>query len=115
MNGETQMKIRTLAIGAVTALLLAVPTIAEAAWGLTTGTANVRTGPSTAYARITTLPGGAQVWIDGQQSGWYHVVYNGRGRLRLVEPDRHPHGDGAAPLQARNGAAVRLHAEAMVG
>ena len=72
------MKLRTLAMGAVTALMLAVPTIAEAAWGLTTGSANVRTGPSTAYARIATLPGGAQVWIDGQQGGWYHVVYNGR-------------------------------------
>jgi uncharacterized protein YraI len=75
---QTQMKLRTLAMGAVTALMLAVPTIAEAAWGLTTGSANVRTGPSTAYARIATLPGGAQVWIDGQQGGWYHVVYNGR-------------------------------------
>jgi uncharacterized protein YraI len=78
MNGDTQMKIRTLVMGAVTALLFAVPTIAEAAWGVTTGTANVRTGPSTGYAKITTLPGGAQVWVDGQQNGWYHISYNGR-------------------------------------
>jgi uncharacterized protein YraI len=72
------MKLRTLAMGAVTALLMAVPTIAQAAWGYTTGAVNMRTGPSAGYAKVTTLPAGVQVWVGGQQNGWYHVTYNGR-------------------------------------
>ena len=41
------MKLRALAIGAVTAAFLAIPTIAMAAWGQVTGNVNLRTGPST--------------------------------------------------------------------
>lgn len=72
------MKLRTLVLGAATAMLVAIPAIAQAAWGVTTGTANVRSGPSTSYAKITTLPGGVRVFIDGQQNGWYHVNLDGR-------------------------------------
>ncbi len=72
------MKIRTALIGAATAALVAIPAIAQAAWGVTTGSVNMRTGPGTSHARITTLPAGAQVFVGGNVGGWYQVTYNGR-------------------------------------
>jgi uncharacterized protein YraI len=65
-------------MGAVAALLMAAPSIAQAAWGQATGSVNMRTGPAASYAKITTLPAGARVWIDGKLNGWYHLIYNGR-------------------------------------
>jgi len=77
-NGATVMKFRTLAIGAATAALLAVPSIAEAAWGQATGNVNMRTCASAGCAKITVVPAGAPVWIGGTQGGWYFVTFNGR-------------------------------------
>ena len=71
------MKMRTMTIGAVTAMLLAVPSIAEAPRARTTGTVNLRTGPSTGYAKVATLPAGARISVGGNIGGWYHVSYNG--------------------------------------
>lgn len=70
------MKLRALAIGAVTAAFLAIPTIAMAAWGQVTGNVNLRTGPSVQYSRILTLPAGASVWVNGPAgNGWLNVRY----------------------------------------
>ena len=73
---ERKMKLRNLIIGAATAALLAVPTMAMAAWGHVTGNVNLRTGPGTNYARITTLPAGASVFVNGAAgNGWVNVRY----------------------------------------
>lgn len=71
------MKLRTALIGAATAALVAIPAIAQAAWGVTTGSVNMRTGPSTGYAKVTTLPAGARIFVGGNVGGWYQVTYNG--------------------------------------
>jgi uncharacterized protein YraI len=72
------MRLRALALGAVAATMVAVPTIANAAWGQATGSVNMRTCASTQCAKITTVPAGAQVWVEGVQGGWYQVNFNGR-------------------------------------
>lgn len=72
------MKLRTALLGAVTAALVAIPAIAHAAWGFTTGNVNMRAGPGTGYSRITTLPAGAQVFVGQKVNGWYQVTYNGQ-------------------------------------
>lgn len=41
------------------------------------GTINIRTGPSTGYSRITLVYTGKQVTIVGEESGWYHVQFDG--------------------------------------
>lgn len=71
------MRLRTFALGAVTASMVAIPAIAHAAWGTATGNVNMRTCPSTQCARIGTVPAGAQVWVGGAQGGWYQVNFNG--------------------------------------
>jgi uncharacterized protein YraI len=71
------MKLRTLALGAITASVIAVPAIAEAAWGQATGTVNMRACASTACAKIAVVPAGARVWVGGSQGGWYQVRYGG--------------------------------------
>jgi uncharacterized protein YgiM (DUF1202 family) len=38
----------------------------------------LRTGPSTGYTRIMTIPEGASVEVLGTKSGWYKVIYSGR-------------------------------------
>jgi uncharacterized protein YraI len=73
------MRLRALAIAATTALgMTAMPHIAAAAgWGWTTGDLNLRTCPSVSCAKITVMPRGARVWIDGVSGGWYHLIYRG--------------------------------------
>ena len=73
------MKLKALILGAATAAFLAVPTIASAAWGQVTGSVNMRTGPSPGYQRITTLPAGARVWVNGPAgNGWVSISYSGQ-------------------------------------
>jgi uncharacterized protein YraI len=73
------MRLRTLALGAVTAAsMVAIPAIASASPGTATGAVNMRTCASTSCARITVVPAGAQVWINGQQGSWLNVTYQGR-------------------------------------
>jgi hypothetical protein len=39
---------------------------------------NLRSGPSTSYAILTTMPNGATVTVNqGPSNGWYNVTYNG--------------------------------------
>jgi uncharacterized protein YraI len=73
------MRLRTLALGAVTAAsMVAIPTLASASPGTATGAVNMRTCASTSCARIGTVPAGAQVWINGQQGNWLNVTFQGR-------------------------------------
>ena len=73
------MRLRTLALGAVTAAsMIAMPAIAQAAWGKATGSVNFRTCASTGCPSMGVVPGGAQVWINGSQGSWYNVTFQGR-------------------------------------
>lgn len=72
------MRLRALALGAVAATMVAVPTIANAAWGQATGSVNMRTCASVQCAKITTVPAGARVWVEGALGSWYQVNFNGR-------------------------------------
>ena len=56
---------------------IAAPAAAQAAVGFTTGDVNMRTGPSTGYHRILTIPEGSRVFIHGCSS-WCSVRYHGR-------------------------------------
>lgn len=73
------MKRRSLVIAAAFAAMLAMPQVAEAAWGYVTGASalNLRTCASVRCARITAMPYGARVWITGSTGGWYQLNYNG--------------------------------------
>lgn len=44
----------------------------------TTANLNMRTGPSTRYSRITTIPKGTKVTVKRYTGGWYEITYGGR-------------------------------------
>ncbi len=69
------MSLRMLTLVAATAAVLAFPVAAEAA--RVTGSVNLRTGPSTGYAVITTLARGAYVGVGRCVPGW--CLVNARG------------------------------------
>jgi uncharacterized protein YraI len=50
---------------------------AEAATGFATGTVNMRTGPGTAYAKVTTIPAGAEVEVF-ECTSWCQVAFAGQ-------------------------------------
>ena len=41
------------------------------------GTINVRSGPGTTYAKLTTIRSGRLVTIEGKENGWYHISFDG--------------------------------------
>ena len=45
--------------------------------GVTTGSVNFRTGPSTAYSKIKQLPQGEQLLLYSYENGWYSVYCSG--------------------------------------
>lgn len=57
----------------VVAAFLASSAVALAYSGYTTGNVNMRTGPGTGYARITTLPAGAAINVVYCDGSWCHV------------------------------------------
>lgn len=59
------------------AAIVAAASAASAEPGRTVGAVNLRTGPSTAYARITTIPAGASIDIQ-YCSGWCRVTWEGK-------------------------------------
>lgn len=69
------MSLRTLTLIAATFAAIAFPVAAEAA--LTTGSVNLRTGPSTGYGVITTLPPGVHVGVSRCVPGWCLVNFRG--------------------------------------
>ena len=69
------MMLRTAIAGA--ALWLAATAVAAAAPGVAKASVNLRAGPGTSYARITTIPAGARVQVL-RCPRWCEVVYAGR-------------------------------------
>jgi uncharacterized protein YraI len=72
------MKLKALTLGLVATAMMAIPAIAQAAWGVTTGAVNMRVDSYASAPKVATLPANARIWIDGQKNGWYHVSYAGR-------------------------------------
>jgi uncharacterized protein YraI len=72
------MALRSIATAGMVAAALALSAAAaEAAPGRATGAVNMRTGPGTGYARITTIPAGARIQVYDCGS-WCRVTYAGR-------------------------------------
>jgi hypothetical protein len=71
------MRLRLTAVAATFVAALALPTMAEAALGVANTNANMRIGPSTAYARIATIPAGARFEVF-QCSNWCLVLWRGQ-------------------------------------
>jgi uncharacterized protein YraI len=65
---------RSLVRAVIVAAALAFPALAEASPGWATGSVALRTGPSTAYARITVIPGGTRLQVY-RCASWCEVVY----------------------------------------
>lgn len=68
--------------GALASLLLAVPSLAQAATGYVTGNVNLRAGPDAGYPLIALLPAGTDVDVQGCTAGWEWcdvIAYNNRG------------------------------------
>ena len=96
------MNLRTITLSALAATaIVALPAVAEAAWGRVTTDANLRSCPSTSCMRGGTVPDGARVWIGDRQNGWFSISFNGRsgfvaGSL-IVSSDRGPGPDFRGP------------------
>ena len=75
-SGGSVMKTRHLAFAVAFIGMMSAATTAEALVGQTTGSVNMRTGPSTAYPVVLTIPAGAQINV-GQCSSWCSVSYGG--------------------------------------
>ncbi len=71
------MSVRNALLAGTFVAALAVPTTAFAAAAFTTGAVNMRTGPSTRYHRILTIPAGARIHVR-DCGGWCSVRYHGR-------------------------------------
>lgn len=71
------MSVRNAVIAGTFVAALTAPAAALAATGYTTGDVNMRTGPSTRYHRILTIPEGSRIEIRGCGS-WCSVTYRGR-------------------------------------
>ena len=69
------MRIRKLAVAAIAAVI-GWSVAAQAAPGVATGNVNMRAGPGTSYAKITTIPAGAQVEVF-DCDGWCQVAFGG--------------------------------------
>lgn len=67
---------RSFALAGAVATMVLVPALAEAAPGYATGTVSLRTGASTSFPRIATIPAGARVDVQGCNS-WCAVNYGG--------------------------------------
>ena len=88
----------TLVAGAIAVGVLA-PVAAQAAY--VTGSVNLRTGPGTQYARILTIPAGANVSVAGCSS-WCSVNYAGtRGYVSASYVAGGRAGPGPRPMMHR--------------
>ncbi|HVY20267.1 MAG TPA: SH3 domain-containing protein [Bauldia sp.] len=74
------MKMKKLVLGVVATAMMAIPAIAQAATGWTTGSVNMRTDAYVGAPKIITVPAHAQVQYDPRQqkNGWFLVSYAGR-------------------------------------
>jgi uncharacterized protein YraI len=75
---EHSMKLKAFAVAAAGLLAgVLLTTAAEAYPGWASGSVNMRSGPGTAYPRITTIPAGARVEVYSCGGGWCQVFYAG--------------------------------------
>lgn len=70
------MSVRNAIVAGTFVAALALPAAAFAAPGYTTGAVNLRTGPSTSYHRILTVPAGARINVH-RCASWCSVTYRG--------------------------------------
>jgi hypothetical protein len=70
------MSVRNAIVTAMFAAAVVAPAAAFAATAYTTGAVNLRSGPSTSYPRILTVPAGARINVHGC-GGWCSVTYRG--------------------------------------
>ena len=94
----------TLPVLAVMLSIAGPPATAHAAAGYATGDVNLRTGPSTRYKRILTIPRGSHVEIYGCSGNWCDTVY--RGRRGWVSGSYLASQVGRAPARVSPGAAA---------
>lgn len=71
------MLLRPILIAATVSFVIMLAQAADAAPGVAKGNVNLRAGPGTNYARITTIPAGAPVKVL-RCGRWCEVVYAGR-------------------------------------
>jgi len=71
------MRVRSLSLAGGLAAAVLCSAAAQAVPGMATGNVNMRTGPSTGYAVITTIPVGAPVEVH-RCDRWCEVSYAGR-------------------------------------
>ena len=72
------MKRFAMSVGATAAILVGLAaSVALAAPATTTANVNMRQGPGTQYAVISTLPAQAGVDVEGCENGWCKVSYSG--------------------------------------
>jgi uncharacterized protein YraI len=71
-------KIKVVLVGFL--LMMATPLSAMAANAFSTGNVNMRSGPGTSYAQITTIPSGSTLTMHGCLNGynWCDVSWSGR-------------------------------------
>jgi len=67
---------RSLIVAGILAIACAVPVVASAAPGYTTGNVNLRTGPNTKYRKITVVPAGARIEVY-RCASWCRINYRG--------------------------------------
>jgi hypothetical protein len=70
------MRARTVLFAGIFALLMVASSAADAATAWTKRSLNLRTGPGTIYAKITTMPAGARIEAFNCAS-WCEVFYRG--------------------------------------
>src|SRR5690606_5743129 len=68
--------IATLALITLAAAFVWSPAV-DAATAMATSNVNMRAGPGTQYSRITLIPAGAAVEVNGCDGTWCRVVYGG--------------------------------------
>jgi len=71
------LRLATTVAAACAAAVVFLPAAAFAAPAVATGSVNVRSGPSTSYARVDTLRPGEAVEVEGCRSGWCYVTRPG--------------------------------------
>lgn len=67
---------RSLIVAGILAVACAIPSVASAAPGYTTGSVNLRDGPGTKYRKITVVPAGARIEVY-RCTSWCRINYRG--------------------------------------
>ena len=77
-SGWYKIKYGTNGFAWVSAQYVIIASDSGKATGVTTAALNMRTGPSTSYSKILTIPINTTLTLDGSTNGWYKVTYSSR-------------------------------------